>query len=51
MSNKVCRVGLIGAGSMAEYHLKGFRAAGADIVGIVDQNYEKGSAFAKKWVT
>lgn len=49
MSNKITKVGLIGAGSMAEYHLKGFRAAGAEILGIVDQNAEKGGAFAKKW--
>ena len=49
MSEKIVRVGLIGAGTMAEYHLKGFRAAGAEIVGIVDQNSEKGGAFARKW--
>ena len=44
MSKKVTKVALIGAGTMAEYHLKGFREAGADIVGLVDSNPEKGSS-------
>lgn len=49
MSKKIDKIGLIGAGSMAEYHIKGFREAGASIVAIADQSPEHGKAFAEKW--
>lgn len=49
MSKKNHKIALIGAGTMAEYHLKGFREAGADVVGLVDSNQEKGDKFASKW--
>lgn len=49
MNRKVTKIALIGAGIMAEYHMKGFREAGANIVGLVDSNPEKGGKFAAKW--
>jgi len=38
------KVGIIGAGGMADYHIEGFRSAGAEVVAIADLN----SAAAKK---
>jgi len=32
------KVGIIGAGGMASYHIEGFKNAGADIVAIADVN-------------
>lgn len=49
MSRTVTKIALIGAGTMAEYHLLGFRDAGADVVGLVDSDPEKGRNFASKW--
>jgi len=49
MQAKVRNVALIGAGTMAEYHLRGFRSAGADVLAIVDKNLSAGRAFAAKW--
>lgn len=49
MKEKVRNVALIGAGTMAEYHIRGFRSAGAEVVAIVDKNPEAGRAFAAKW--
>ena len=46
---KIQRVGLIGAGAMAEYHVLGFREAGAEITAIADQNPERGKTFSEKW--
>ena len=43
------KIGLIGAGQMAEWHLRGFRAAGADVVALVEQNVEKARAFMARW--
>lgn len=42
------KVAIVGAGTMADYHIKGYRNAGADIVAIVDQNLKKGKDFAQK---
>lgn len=49
MSEKIHKIGLIGAGSMAEYHIKGFKEAGASVVAMVDKSPENGNAFAQKW--
>lgn len=42
------RMGIVGAGSMAEYHIQGFRDAGAEIVAVADQNPSKGNDFAER---
>jgi len=42
------KIGLVGAGGMAAYHIAGFRNAGAEIVAIADQNAARGSALAAK---
>ena len=49
MVRRVKTVGLIGAGSMAGYHVEGFRKAGAEVVAIADRDPERGGAFASKW--
>lgn len=49
MKEKIRFVALVGAGAMAEYHVRGFREAGAEVVAIVDRNSEAGNAFAAKW--
>lgn len=41
------RVGVIGAGGMAEYHIEGFRAAGAEVAAIADLNIEAAKALAE----
>ena len=46
---KVTKTAIIGAGTMAEYHVRGYLDAGAEIVGIVDRNPEKARAQARKW--
>lgn len=43
------KIAIIGAGGMAHYHIKGFRAAGADVVAIVDINQELSKKFADKY--
>jgi predicted dehydrogenase len=40
----ITRIGIIGAGGMANYHIPGFRQAGAEIVAVADVN---GAAAAK----
>ena len=42
------RIGIIGAGGMANYHIPGFRAAGADVVAIADVNKESAARTAAK---
>ncbi len=43
------RIGLIGAGGMAEYHVAGFRKAGAEIVAIADPDSNAAEAAAAKF--
>ncbi len=43
------KVGIIGAGGMAQYHIAGFRAAGADVAGIADVCKEAAEAAAVKF--
>ncbi len=43
------KVGIIGAGGMAFYHIAGFRAAGAEVVGIADVRREAAEAAAAKY--
>ena len=43
------RIGLIGAGGMADYHVAGFRNAGADVVAIADPNQDVADAAADKF--
>jgi len=40
------RIGVIGAGGMARYHIAGFRKAGARVVAIADVNHEAAQAAA-----
>lgn len=49
MKQKITRTALVGAGTMAEYHVRGFQEAGAEIAGIVDRNPERAREFAQKW--
>ncbi len=49
MKKNIQYAALIGAGAMAEYHIRGFREAGAEVSAIVDQNPEHGAEFARKW--
>ncbi|MFH1708493.1 MAG: Gfo/Idh/MocA family oxidoreductase [Planctomycetota bacterium] len=44
----VIKVGIIGAGGMAAYHIRGFRAAGAEVVGVADLNRKAAAALAAK---
>jgi len=41
------KVGVIGAGGMANYHIDGFRKAGAEVVAMADVNVEAATAFAE----
>ena len=43
------KIGIIGAGWMAAYHVSGFRSAGAEVVAIADMNAEAAAAAAKKY--
>jgi tRNA U55 pseudouridine synthase TruB len=43
------RVGLIGAGGMANYHVAGFQKAGAEVVAIADPNSDAAEAAAEKF--
>jgi len=43
------KVGIVGAGGMAAYHVPGFRKAGADIVAVADPNREAGERCAKTY--
>jgi len=40
------KVGVIGAGGMAEYHIQGFRQAGAEVFAMADVNEEAAKATA-----
>ncbi|MCG8602840.1 MAG: Gfo/Idh/MocA family oxidoreductase [Verrucomicrobiales bacterium] len=40
------KVGVIGAGGMAQYHIQGFRQAGAEVVAMADVNEEAAKATA-----
>lgn len=42
------KIGIIGAGGMANYHIPGFRAAGADVVAVADVNIEAATRTAAK---
>ena len=42
------RIGIIGAGGMANYHIPGFRAAGAEVVAIADVNGDAAARTAAK---
>ena len=42
------KVAIIGAGGMAQYHIDGFRQAGAEIVAIADLNEEAAKATAQE---
>lgn len=42
------KVGVIGAGGMAHYHIAGFREAGAEVVAMADVNEEAATASAEK---
>ncbi len=42
------RIGLVGAGGMADYHSRGFREAGAELVAIADQNVARAKVLASK---
>ena len=43
------KLAVIGCGVMADYHLEGYRKAGADVVAVVDRNPLKAEAYAEKW--
>ena len=43
------KVGIIGAGGMAQYHIAGFKQAGADILAIADVNAAAAEAAAKRF--
>ncbi|MDB5050601.1 MAG: oxidoreductase domain protein [Fibrobacteres bacterium] len=43
------KIGIVGAGWMAAYHVAGFRAAGAEVVAIVDMNEAAAKAAAVKY--
>ena len=47
--NRSLRVGLIGAGGMADYHVAGFRKAGAEVVAIADPDPDAAEAAAAKF--
>jgi predicted homoserine dehydrogenase-like protein len=43
------KIGIIGAGGMAFYHIPGFRNAGAEVVAIADMNAESAKRAAEKY--
>jgi predicted dehydrogenase len=43
------KIGIIGAGGMASYHIPGFRSAGAEVVAIADMNGEAAKRAAEKY--
>ena len=43
------KIAIIGAGWMAAYHVAGFRAAGAEVVAIVDKSAPAATAAAQKY--
>jgi Predicted dehydrogenases and related proteins len=46
---KKTKIGIIGAGGMAKYHIAGFTRAGAEIVAIADRNIEKAQVCANEY--
>ena len=46
---KKTRVGIIGAGGMAAYHIPGFRKAGADVVAVADLSLAAAERCAKRF--
>ena len=42
------KIGLVGAGSMAQYHIAGYRRAGAEIAAVADRCGERGRALARE---
>ena len=44
--SKTKKAALIGCGMIAETHLTALLAAGADVIGVYDKNYERASSFA-----
>ena len=42
------KIGIVGAGGMARYHIQGFRAAGAEVVAIADSNAAAAKAAAER---
>lgn len=42
------KIGLVGAGGMAAYHIAGFRKAGADVVAIADMNAKAAELLAER---
>lgn len=48
LKSPALRIGIVGAGVMAEYHVTGYRKAGAEVVAIADRNPEAGTRFARK---
>lgn len=42
------KVGVIGGGGMAAYHIQGFKNAGAEVIAIADMNPEIGKAMSEK---
>jgi predicted dehydrogenase len=43
------KIGIVGAGGMARYHIPGFRSAGAEIVALADPNQAAREKTAKTW--
>ena len=43
------RIGVVGAGGMAAYHIPGFRAGGAEVVALADVNLPAAQAAAEKF--
>ncbi|MBN1672912.1 MAG: Gfo/Idh/MocA family oxidoreductase [Kiritimatiellae bacterium] len=44
-----CKIGIIGAGGMANYHIPGFRSAGAEVCAIADIRVDAAKAVAQKY--
>jgi predicted dehydrogenase len=42
------KIGIVGAGGMANYHIPGFRAAGGDVVAVADKNVDAAGRLAVK---
>ncbi len=42
-------IGIVGAGGMAAYHVKGFQKAGATVAAVADSNAERAGQFAQQW--
>ncbi|HAO99867.1 MAG TPA: oxidoreductase, partial [Fibrobacteres bacterium] len=43
------KIGVIGAGGMASYHIPGFRSGGAEVVAIADQNLDAAKRATEKY--